>query len=349
MSKVGFQDFWVAGSRLYFEPEDKDYTVDLGVIQTITPTIQVENLELKDADGGRRVLVDETLSDIVESYDLQVSNMNLDNMALLFLASDPEDFTQTQAIINNTHAVTAGRLAKVKDANGVALYNTKIAGVYADSGSFANHIVEVFTPTGNQFNLSGVHGDVTALYTAGKVVLTAGTDASKENIRAWTVASSSFGGGVTSVVVEETITVEDTSLTGTTTVVSSGGTVYTPGTDYDILSDERGLVRILSGGAISTGNVKIAGATLAMSGKRVIKPQALQGVRQGTGYLVFGRGNNADQSVRECTISITPNSANITADDFSSMTLTVKVLNEITSDDPAGRMLEFLGDVPDAS
>ena len=349
MSKVGFQDFWVAGTRLYIERSGVNQPlIDLGVISSIAPSVSPTVVELNDADGGALSLVDETLTQITESYDVTVSNMNLENLSLLFLSTAPEAFTQSSAANEVAQTVTKGRLVKIKDATGVALYGMQIAGITAATGSFATHTVDDIVTSSKIVRLSVGDGDVTATYTAGKrFIVNGGGLTNIGNARTFTVVSSAFVSTQTEITVSETPSGDETTLTGVTSTVSSGGVVYTPDSDFQIVSHDRGIVRILNGGTISSGSVKIFSTLAALSGARLLKPQKLKAVTKATAYLVVGRGNNADQSVRECQVSITPNSLNISADDFSNMVLTVKVINDLTATDPAGRFLEFKGSLTD--
>lgn len=135
-------------------------------------------------------------------------------------------------------------------------------------------------------------------------------------------------------------------------VKNSGGTVtYTEGKAYDWISKDRGIIEILEAGDISDGDTILITITpAAISGKRLIKPQTSGGAIKGTGLLIFGRNNNAQQTVREAAMSITPSNTNIQSEDFSDFAITAKVLGDITDTvTPAGRMLQFKGDLPSMS
>ena len=268
MSVVGWQDYWVTGARFYFVRDDdtNEALIDLGTVQSATPSIETSKLELKDGDGGVRKTVDEVVTEINESYEITCNNFNPTNLALAFLADEPEAFTQTADAIENvahTAVIGLGKFVKLKDASGNFLYN------------------------------------------------------------------------ITSIVVKDATEV----------------TTYVEDTDYKWISKDRGIIEILAAGSIDDGDVlHITITPVALSGNRLIKPQTSGGAIKGTGVLIFGRNNNAEQTVREVLMSITPNTTNLQSEDFSDFVLTANVLGDITdTTTPAGRMLQFKGDLPSMS
>jgi len=99
MGVVGFQDFWVTGSRFYF---DRDGTtqgqlLDLGVIDTAQPSFEVNKIELQDGDGGRLVTVDSEVTSINENYEITIKNFNTETLSLMFLANEPTALNQAFA------------------------------------------------------------------------------------------------------------------------------------------------------------------------------------------------------------------------------------------------------------
>lgn len=122
------------------------------------------------------------------------------------------------------------------------------------------------------------------------------------------------------------------------------------GTDYEIVNLERGLVRILTGGTVAENDdVRIDYTPRVISGKRLLHPQNTQGNVRGDCMLVYGRGNNTAQSVRESRAIITPVNFAITADNYSDVELKLDILNDPTQAVPAGRFLAWLGDLPAVS
>lgn len=356
MSAAGFQDFWVAGSRFYYQRDAvatiEQPWVDLGVIQPANPTLTIEKIELEDSDGGIRSTCAEKVTKIDENYDITCSNLSLSNLALLFLANEPSAFTQLAATTTVAHYAHPGRLVKVKDADGVLLYNIRILGVVdgTTTAIVTDTTVTAVTPATKTITLST---DLTTKVTSGDTIVLAPdglTD--KDKASSYTVASVTS----TTVVVNEDISgAAETSLTGTKLLYidqtgSPVDTMLEKDTDWNIYSDDRGLLRLVDGGAFSAaGNIRIIYYTNAVSGDRLINPQDIAGEINGTGVLIWGRDNNAKQTVREARISITPSSANIQVEDFSNFVISVRVLSDITSVTPAGRILQFKGDLPNPS
>ncbi len=266
MGRVGFQEFWITGARLYFtrNSDANAALLDLGVIQSCTPTIESTKLELKDGDGGIRRTVDEVVTDINESYEIVCSNFNMENLALAFMSNAPEELAQTTdkltAVVHKA-VVGPGKYVKLKDANGVYLYN------------------------------------------------------------------------ITAAVVKD----------------SDGTTTYVEDTDWKWLSKARGIIQILSTGSIKDGDsITIDITPAAISGKRLLKPQTSSGAIKGKALIVFGRENNTAQTMREAEVSLTPSATSLSSEDYSSFTLTAKVLSDITSvNEPAGRMLQPIGTLPE--
>ena len=267
MGVTGFQDFWIAGSRMYFK-RDPVLTVDqplfdLGVLQQATPALEVTEVELKDADCGLRRTVAKQVTDMTETFSVECSNFNPENLSLLLMATPAEAFTQSATPQTDVTQDPAhlGYLLKIKDAAGDPVYNLT---------SF---------------------------------------DALKD---------------------------------------PTAVTTYVLDTDYEIVSLERGLIRII-GVTIPEGElVKASFTPVALTGKRMVKPQTTNNI-EGELFLFYSREGCAEQSVRHARCSITPSAAGISSEDFSSMTFNVTILADATADVPAGEMLYFEGTVPDAS
>lgn len=124
MGQSGFQDFWIAGSRVYFKRDDVDGNdqplLDLGVVQSATPNFEITEVELKDADCGIRKTVARQVTDFTETYAVELSNFNPQNLSLLFLAEPPEDYTQsaTQQVDVAQWEGHKGYLLGIIDGNG---------------------------------------------------------------------------------------------------------------------------------------------------------------------------------------------------------------------------------------
>ncbi len=267
MPILGFQDLWIAGSRLYFKRDAVDGVdqpiIDFGVIEPVTPSYNVNQVKLYDSDGGVKRLLDMAVTQIDESYQCKTNNMNLDNLSLAFLARPPQDFTQaaTPVTLGTTvHRAHLGRLIKVQDNDGHYIWG---------------------------------------LTTVDKIVMN-GT---------------------------LTLTLDD---------------------DYVVANLERGLIRIVeeSTNVIEGSSLTIGYTPRAITGSRLLNPQTMQGNTRGKCFLVYGRGNNQFQSVREADVIISPSNWSVSADNYSDIELKLDVLNDPTLEIPAGRFLQWIGELP---
>ena len=346
MSQVGFQDYWVAGSRMYFRRDPVDSVVqaweDLGTIQTVNPAITPEEATLVDPDGGVQTVVDQALVSIEESYDVTMNNLSLSNLSKLWLSSSPEDFTQTATYAKEvTHSLIAGSLMKIHDSDTDAtlLYGlNSISGVYSGSPLLED--------------LTDVDASARTLTFAGSITVADGdailipSDATLTNIGNARTFTASGAQTSTTITVSETPAGDETGLT----VSSKYGTgVLKIGVEWDTVSVDRGLIKLVEGGGVASGDFTVSFGMAALSGDRLLKPQTIKGTIQGKAILIYSRGNNTDQTMREMDVSVTPNSSNVQDSDFSNIVMTFKVLNDLTSSDPAGRVLQFKGDLPASS
>ena len=359
MSVVGHQDFWVAGSRAYFKRDTDDEGtqfpwIDLGVINPVNPAITATKVTLKDSDGGRKHTVDEAVPDIEEKHDITCSNMNLDNLAIMFMGSAPEEFTQAATAALITHHVFPGRLAKLLDSAGNPVFAiTKVVGVYVRdaAGDLTAGTITTIVASTKTITISE---DVVAEFDAGDAIIVQPTGlANPLNAGTYTVVSATDLGATTAIVVAETFAADETAITGSLLYKADSGdsgTIYKQDIDWEEVSLDRGFIRMITGGAFTTADdVVIEYIPAALSGARIFYPQELQGVVQGKMILVWGRDNNARQTARVMDVSIAPNGSNITADDFSNMVLSCTVLNDLTQDHPAGFMVQFKGALPSIS
>lgn len=353
MSVVGYQDFWVAGSRFYFKRENTSAGVerpitDLGVIEAASPNFETEAIQLEDSDGGTASIVDEALRSIDESYTITLRSFSPVNLALLFASNEPAAFTQTVVDKDVQHYAHAGKMLKIHDddTSKTWLYKLEsVGGVYTGDVTEDTSVTAVTVATntitlGSDLSSDLSPGDAFILAAEGLTdVLAAGT---------YTVASVTS----TTIVTEEQIPGADQStLTGTSLFyVASGdtGTVYEGGgVDWEVVSLDRGLIRMVDGGAFSAdANVQVVFSTDTISGDRLILPQSVSGIIKGDAMLVWGRNNNAEQSVREALVSITPANANVQDEDFSSFDLTARVLSDSTRTNAFGRLLQPKGSIP---
>lgn len=360
MTVKGFEDYWVAGTRWAFQEDPKagviQPLVDFGIIESSTPTISTEKLELKDTDGGRRSLADETLVDATESYDIACRNFNKDNLRYLFLADVAVNFTQ--AVVQKDVATwcTPGRLVKLTDADADKTWLYGITAIIAAyTGTTTTTAIK---PTGTAIDVATkkivLTGDKTAVagLAPGKVffVNIAGLT-NILNARSYTVVTRTLVSTDTELVVLESPAANEVTLVGATVTHENAGTIYKQDIDWEAKSPySRGIVRFIPAGAFAVaGNLQLVFATGALSGKRLLYPQSQKGGVTGKAALYISRGGNIDQDVRECNVSITPAAPNITVDDYSTLNLQVKVLSDLTKAITAGRLLHFAGAVASSS
>lgn len=136
------------------------------------------------------------------------------------------------------------------------------------------------------------------------------------------------------------------------TSVTSSSTALVLGVDYEIVSLERGMIRILPSGSVVTtaGTISIIFVPRAITSttgkKRLVLPHTGSCVQTGTALIVWGRCGNKQQTVRECRVAITPSTNNVPEGQFASNKIKLTVLTDPTLTIPAGRLLYWLGDMP---
>ena len=130
---------------------------------------------------------------------------------------------------------------------------------------------------------------------------------------------------------------------------NAGSTTYTLGTDYELTDLKAGFIKILPGGSISDGNIKITMTPVAITdalAQRKIVPGSAGGSITGDAIVVFSRGGRADESYRECKVSISPGGPNFTADNTSDHKLTLTVLRDPLLAAPGGTLIAAIGTLP---
>lgn len=348
---LGHQDPWLAGSKFYFKRDTAagvQYPlIDLGDIEPASPTLTPTTIEALDSSTGRIKTRDKRLIEFIEGYTIQTRNLRQQVLALLFISAPPINFTQsadpTKTITNIP--MFKGELIKCEDPTlKVQFYPERIAGLYTGTVAFAT-----LTAISKANKTLTVTGDISALLTPGDTIIVDRTGlANPKNCRSYTMVSDSFGGGNTTVVLVETPASDETAITGQV-VHENGGTIYNQGVDWQpYLDHSLGFVKIMPAGAITDGatNVSTRFALPALSGMRLIKPKSLAGEAKGRGYIVYARAGDSEKSYREFNCAITPASSAIASDAFSSVSLTVQVLTDPSSEEPAGRLLQAVGTIP---
>lgn len=130
---------------------------------------------------------------------------------------------------------------------------------------------------------------------------------------------------------------------------SSGAPTFVEDTDYEIVSLQRGLIRILAAGAIVESDLlKLSFTPNAISGLRKIIPLG-QTLIQGDIEIYLARENNVRQTRRQGRASLLPTGTALAIDAFSSYTLQATMLSDLTLVEPGGSMEAFLGDLPATS
>lgn len=89
--KNGNQDLWIVGSRAYFQREGRDSLVELGVINVVSPSVEITKIDLREFETGLGKLYDSSISEFSESYEITTKNFYRENVANLFLSSDAEE------------------------------------------------------------------------------------------------------------------------------------------------------------------------------------------------------------------------------------------------------------------
>ena len=131
----------------------------------------------------------------------------------------------------------------------------------------------------------------------------------------------------------------------------SGTPVYVEDTDWEVVDLERGIIRMIDGGAFAAqGNLEIDFTPRAYSGNRLIRPQTGTGTIFAKVALFIGRADKGEQHVREMRCSITTDSMDIPAEEHATWVARFSVIEDSASvAEPFGRLLHFVGDVPSLS
>lgn len=355
MSNVGFQAYRLFGSRFYLQRDPvgskKFPLIDLGTVEPISPNVEATTVQLKDSDGGRLREVDSAVTEVNESSQASLSNLNMDNASLLWMADAPSAYTQAAGgAISPTTTVFPGRLFGILDANGdpvVGLYT--IAGIYSAAATIVTATnISAIDATTKTITFTG--GSDPALSDGEKFILTGTGLDDPLNAGTYTADGASTGSGPWTVVVEESFNSSDT-VTGNAGEykTASSGTIYDNGTDWEVANAVRGLGRIKSGGAISDDDgvdVVIVYTKKAITGKRIIYPQDLKGEIRGYARINWSAEGNAQQVLRYGRVALSPAGATFSATDFSKMALNIRFLSDLTKAKPAGLVVAYEGDLP---
>lgn len=187
---VGTQDLWIVGSRFYFESGTRMSSgkiIDLGTVDAINPQLTTNIAELKDGEKGILRLLDQSVTQIDEVYNITVKNFSLNNLSTLFLGGSWGGTATTQASNNNAQGTLKMSLEDVNNIGGNNI--TGAGGVY---------LMQLVDTSGNALrNVSG-----TVSLTVGGVSQTEGTnwswyDKSRGLIRFITLATNTYSPTIT--------------------------------------------------------------------------------------------------------------------------------------------------------
>lgn len=344
MANKGFQAFWFAGSRVYFKRDAIEGVlqpfVDLGIIQPVNPSIETEKGQIIDSDGGVNQVAFETITSYNESMEVTCSNMSPRNLALLWLGKEPSAFVQAaEEKLLTLHAIP-GELVRLMESDVEVLKVAKLLGVYDDASDAAFTVTDI--------DASAKEIDVTedaSGLSAGEGFIVRETGlADVANAKSYTVASVS-GSGPSTITVEESPAADETGITG----AGIGGALAPA--DFSLYNATRGIARLTPGGAFSTaGNLVFVVKTNAITGNRQINPQDIKGTIEGEAEIYWSRDSRAGETMRKARVSITPSGTNISNEGSgSNLVFTLQVIADLTQEKPAGKVLDYEGDLPSTS
>lgn len=355
MSVVGHQQFLQVGGRVMFKRDNDAAGIqfamrDLGLIESVTPTIAKESVELFDTEGGRKVLIDEAVVSQSETYQVRIRNLSMRNLAIALLSNDPVDFTQTQTEKTQVIRAFPGDLLFTHDSDTAKTRLFKLdafGGIYTGTvlGDKVLESIDVATKT---FKLTGDQTGVAGLAPTKSFIVKRAGLTNVKNQNTYRIVTRTLNATKTDLVVEETPDSNESGITGGI-IHENAGVVYRRDVDWELrkFGLDYGAVRIKTGGAIATEqDVTTVFTIAAISGKRKITPQSLSGVFKGTCEIWIGSENNDVMTVREGRVSITPAGMDLSIDEFSSITLDIKILSDITVATSAGRMVNVKGTLP---
>ena len=135
-------------------------------------------------------------------------------------------------------------------------------------------------------------------------------------------------------------------------VAGVGGTpIYVLDTDYQVVSLERGLIRMVAGGAFAAAaaiEIDYTKRAIENELRRILPATAANNVK-GNGVLIWSGANNTQQIGRIARFSVTTSAPNFQIEDYSSLGLQLKVIHDLSAAEPAGKFDYWLGDLPAAS
>jgi hypothetical protein len=309
---VGNQDLWIVGSRFYFEQGTRGSgkMIDLGTVDVISPQLTTNIAELKDGDKGILRLLDQSITQIDEVYNITVKNFNLTNLNTLFLGGG---WTGSSTAVTGSSTAFDTLKLSLEDINNIGgRINTTPDEVITGAGGL--YLFQMTASAEPVRNFVGTGGTLTI----GGITQTEGTnwkwyDKSRGIIQIITLADSGGASGASE------YSPDITFSGGRATGFSTGNTIdliYTP-----------------------------SSAAYGFGAGRIMYPQtATLSSLSGTGHVYWTRNNGEYMTARSFPCQIQPAGAALSADDYSSWTLAVTVLaNSTVAGEEAGRMVYATG------
>jgi len=304
---VGNQDLWIVGSRFYFEQGTRGSgkMIDLGTVDVISPQLTTNIAELKDGDKGILRLLDQSITQIDEVYNITIKNFNLTNLNTLFLGGG---WTGTSTAVTGSSTAFDTLKLSLEDINNIGgTINTGesitgAGGLYLFQLTASNEPVRNFVGTGGTMTIGGIP--------------------QVENTN-WKWYDKSRG-------IIQILTLAD----------SGGAAEYSP----DITFSGNRATALVGGDNLPVVYTP-SSAAYGFSAGRVMYPQtATLSSLSGTGHVYWTRNNGEYMTARSFPCQIQPAGAALSADDYSSWTLAVTVLaNSTVAGEEAGRMVYATG------
>ena len=309
---VGTQDLWIVGSRFYFEQGSRGSgkMVDLGTVDVISPQITTNIAELKDGEKGIQRLLDQSITQIDEVYNITIKNFNLANLNTLFLGGG---WGGGDLRVSGSSTAFDTLKLSLEDINNIGgRINTTADELIVGAGGI--YLFQMTSGGENVRNFVGTGGTLTL----GGITQVEGTnwkwyDKSRGIIQMLTLANS---GG------------------------ADGATEYSPDISFN-----SGRASAFAGASFMNMTFTPSSAAYGFNAGRIMYPQtASLGNLAGTGHVYWTRNNGEYMTARSFPCQIQPAGAALSADDYSSWTLAVTVLaNSTVAGEEAGRVVYATG------
>jgi hypothetical protein len=356
MTVAGPQVYAMGGWKGYFRriPEGGQTfpLVDMGTISDNSPELETELVPLFDpGETGFNRKVAEALARVDEAHVFTLHNFNKENMALAFLAKEPEEFSQLAETHEVEHFLIANRLLKIQNAAGHPLYSLSGFGGFIAGDHFDNDIEQIDRDSKTITVATGgpLEGSPTpeGLAVGESIIIGARGLSDLRNAGTYTIASVA---GFPNIVVEEDFFADEL-------FASPGplGQVFVASTEFGVLPRsawdiptgglDRGIVRIKDPATISeTGLATAIFGTKARSGKLLVRPQSGTGPITADVWLYFTM-QNGRVTVRQGRAQITPTGMSFSATEWSSFNLRVTFISDVTEVHLGiGELLTIVGD-----